>query len=286
MARPKVLVAGDYMLDVWYRGTIRCQSPENTNIPIVDIVDTIEQDGGAGNVAANLMGLGVDVVKVHRGIFSRPTKHRLVNITTGEQLARWDTDDKCIPLHFGSIKCNTNVWPHWYVDAWDTLKSEEICAIVVSDYNKGTIGEEFIQELQTYQDKYSIYIDTKRDPIDFGCPGATYFPNLSEYEKYKDSYDSLHRVLVTLGSRGASLLDGSDKYIRVPAMISSSVSSVAGAGDTVVAAWVCGKELLKLSDESCMEFAMAAAGVAVEKPYTTAVTMKEVNKRLKEFSYE
>lgn len=286
MSIPKVIVAGDYMLDVWYRGTIRCQSPENTNIPIVDIVDTIEQDGGAGNVAANLTGLGVDVVKVHRGIFSRPTKHRLVNITTGEQLSRWDTNDKCMPLNFGSIKCNTNVWPHWYADAWDTKKSEEICAIVVSDYNKGTIGDEFIQELQTYQDKYSIYIDTKRDPIDFGCPVATYFPNSHEYVKYTVSYNCLEKVVVTHGALGVTYYNKGKIVCSENAMTKNKVVSVAGAGDTVVAAWVCGKELLKLHDKECLRFAMAAAGVVVEEPCTTAVTTKEVNKRLKEFSYE
>lgn len=287
MRNPKVLVAGDYMTDIWHIGKVRCASPENYNVPIMDIRDTLEFPGGADNVVANLRSLGVDVVKVLRGLFSpEPIKNRLVNIDTGEQIARWDQYDKSKPLRPGSIKYAMYTWPHCYVDAINTDCDQGIDAIVVSDYNKGTIGEDFIKELQAYRDIYPIYIDTKRDPSIYVCPEATYFPNITEYLKYKSSYDKLENVVLTLGANGAKILPSISSYtprIKSRSMVINKVISVAGAGDTVVAAYVYA-HLTGLDKQSRLDFAMAAAGVVVEKPYTATVTLEEVNERLKEFN--
>ena len=59
LARTKVLVVGDLMLDCYYWGDVRRISPE-APVPVVKV--NVNQKtfrlGGAGNVAANLSGLG------------------------------------------------------------------------------------------------------------------------------------------------------------------------------------------------------------------------------------
>ena len=116
----RVLLVGDLMLDEWVFGTVRRISPE-APIPIVHMPLTedarVEKPGGAGNVAAILLGLGA-AVKVlgivgedERGARllsdlaargadvsgvltdrSRPTTHKVRIIAGRQQLLRIDTE--------------------------------------------------------------------------------------------------------------------------------------------------------------------------------------------------
>ena len=59
-AASPVLVIGDVMLDRYQWGEVKRISPE-APVPVVKALDNTEVPGGAGNVAANLAGLGCPV---------------------------------------------------------------------------------------------------------------------------------------------------------------------------------------------------------------------------------
>lgn len=153
----RVLLVGDLMLDEWVFGTVRRISPE-APIPIVHMPLTeearVEKPGGAGNVAAILLGLGA-AVKVlgivgddERGARllsdlaargadvsavltdrSRPTTHKVRIIAGRQQLLRIDTErpDPASPTLATELR--------------DRLAAEigEADAVLAADYAKGAL---------------------------------------------------------------------------------------------------------------------------------------------------
>ncbi|HEX7345055.1 MAG TPA: PfkB family carbohydrate kinase, partial [bacterium] len=60
LGSPKVLVVGDFMLDVYIYGDAVRISPE-APVPVLKIAETEYRCGGAGSVAADLAALGAEV---------------------------------------------------------------------------------------------------------------------------------------------------------------------------------------------------------------------------------
>ena len=63
--KAKVLLVGDFILDVYTTGHIDRISPE-APVPILHARESENVPGGAGNVALNLQALGAEVVAVGR----------------------------------------------------------------------------------------------------------------------------------------------------------------------------------------------------------------------------
>ena len=143
----RVLLVGDLMLDEWVFGTVMRISPE-APIPIVHMPLTeearVEKPGGAGNVAAILLGLGATVKVLgivgedERGARllselgargadvsavltdrSRPTTHKVRIIAGRQQLLRIDTErpDPASP----SLATGASIFP-WSTIALDMIQ--------------------------------------------------------------------------------------------------------------------------------------------------------------------
>jgi D-beta-D-heptose 7-phosphate kinase/D-beta-D-heptose 1-phosphate adenosyltransferase len=156
----RVLLVGDLMMDEWVFGGVKRISPE-APIPVVTMPLTpearAEKPGGAGNVAAILLGLGASVRVVGvtgdddfgrrllsdldgRGADvscvitdpSRPTTHKLRIIASRQQLLRIDTE------YDGPIESEIR----------DRLREsiraaiEDADVVLVADYAKGVLSEE------------------------------------------------------------------------------------------------------------------------------------------------
>ncbi|UCF15394.1 MAG: hypothetical protein JSW59_18470, partial [Phycisphaerales bacterium] len=59
LGSPKVLVVGDFMLDVYVYGDADRISPE-APVPVLKVAETEYRCGGAGSVASNLAALGAE----------------------------------------------------------------------------------------------------------------------------------------------------------------------------------------------------------------------------------
>lgn len=203
----RILVIGDVCIDEYRYGEIRRVNPEST-APLLNFQDKEEKLGMAFNVSINLMALGVDVVLSAGEEVSR--KIRYIDRRTGEHLLRVDEDVETKPYEFD-------------VDLVD------FDAIVISDYNKGFVGNDTIKELRKQFDG-PIYMDTKKKNL-------ADFPNIYIKINQRELYESTSlpeqdKLIVTYGADGCGYKD-----TLYPAKV-IEVVDVCGAGDVFLAAMV------------------------------------------------
>jgi sugar/nucleoside kinase (ribokinase family) len=136
---------------------------------------------------------------------------------------------------------------------------------VVSDYNKGTVTYELIEEL--IRTKLPVFIDTKKTDL-ARMQGAWVKINELEYSKIKTECTG---IIVTQGSKGARAVHH-DLSFSAPQV---EVTDVTGAGDTflaaLVVAWLDAKQL-----DTAIQFAIKAASVTVQHFGVYAPTLKEI----------
>jgi D-beta-D-heptose 7-phosphate kinase/D-beta-D-heptose 1-phosphate adenosyltransferase len=198
----------------------------------------------AGNVFKNLEALGCDV----NYLFGETsTKTRLIDSRSRQQIVRIDDDIISAPMVF------------------ETEIPQVYDAVVVSDYNKGTVSYELIEELIALS--IPIFIDTKKTDLE-RFQGAWVKINELEYSKIKSECTGL---IVTRGAKGASVIHYD---IECPAP-SVEVSDVTGAGDTFLAALTV--EYLKTKDiAQAVKFAVDASAVTVQHLGVYAPTLRDI----------
>lgn len=241
-----ILLIGDNCKDVYQYGTVDRISPE-APVPVFVPTHVEEREGMAGNVYANLTALGCNVNFLH---METSIKTRIIDSRSKQQIVRIDNDIKSEPLSFA-----TEI-PAIYD------------AIVISDYDKGTVTYNLIEELR---EEFSgpIFIDTKKQDLKrfTGC-----FVKINESEYYRRT--SLNdKLIVTLGENGALFKQGHDeKFYNAPKV---EVSDVCGAGDTFLAA-LAYKYLLSNNIDESIEFAIRASSITVQHVGVYAPKLEEI----------
>jgi bifunctional ADP-heptose synthase (sugar kinase/adenylyltransferase) len=200
--------------------------------------------GMAGNVEENLKALGcdVDLLTLEGG-----TKTRFIDSRSNQHIMRLDQDAKG-----GPIELATTI-PAIYD------------AVVISDYNKGCISYELVEEI-LQQFRGPVFIDTKKTDL-ARFEGA--------FVKINSLENSLAKTLpsqtiVTLGKQGCEY--GGHIY-PAPQV---EVADVCGAGDTFLAALVYAYLQMDQIPEALV-FANRAAAVTVKHMGVYAPTLKEIN---------
>ncbi len=224
-------------------GTIDRLSPE---APVPVFVPKYEENrrGMAGNVEENLKALGCDVSLL---TLDGGTKTRFIDERSNQHIMRLDQDAKG-----GPIELATTI-PAIYD------------AVVISDYNKGCISYELVEEI-LQQFRGPVFIDTKKTDL-ARFEGA--------FVKINSLENSLAKTLpsqtiVTLGKQGC--LYAGETY-PAPQV---EVADVCGAGDTFLAALVY-RYLKTNSVPEALIFANRAAAVTVKHMGVYAPTLKEIN---------
>jgi bifunctional ADP-heptose synthase (sugar kinase/adenylyltransferase) len=152
----------------------------------------------------------------------------------------------------------------------DSLKIESAIphvydAIVVSDYNKGTVSYQLIQQLRREFDG-AIFVDTKKSNLE-QLEGCIVKINNLEYSRVTSVCSDL---VVTMGKAGAR--HGTTVY-SAPEV---EVADVTGAGDTFLAA-LCVEYLHSNGDmQQAIEFAVRASAVTVQHTGVYAPTREEI----------
>lgn len=240
----KILLIGDDCKDIYQYGTIDRLSPE-APVPVFVPTYTEERAGMAGNVANNLEALGCHVNYLHS---ETSTKTRIIDARSKQQIVRIDNDVKSTPITFETEIPN----------AYD--------AVVISDYNKGTVSYELMEEIIATVE-CPVFIDTKKTDLE-RLQGAWVKINELEYSKLKSECTGL---IVTRGDKGATVMHH-DVECSAPKV---EVADVTGAGDTFLAAfayqYIDTKNLLQ-----SIRFAIAASAVTVQHIGVYAPTLKEM----------
>ena len=310
LSNPRIAVVGDFMIDRYIFGDAERVSPE-APVPVVHA--TAEQDrlGGAGNVAANLVGLGAQVLccGVHGADRSgeqlcdllkdlgantdamlecsdRPTIQKIRVMARNQQMLRVDREDTCAL----SAASEQQLQEKLFAADWD--------AIVLSDYGKGCLSHEFTQSLIAEAQRRGVpsLVDPKHKDLSRYANATMVTPNRSEAEWSAgcpmSSLDAvkqegsklcvdaqLQSLLITLGAEGMYLLDADGSATHIPTF-ARQVYDVTGAGDTVISALAI--SLASGYDSiTAMHLANAAAGIAVSKVGTTMVGREELLRYLR-----
>jgi bifunctional ADP-heptose synthase (sugar kinase/adenylyltransferase) len=224
-------------------GTIDRLSPE---APVPVFVPKHEENrrGMAGNVEENLKALGCDVSLL---TLEGGTKTRFIDERSNQHIMRLDQDAKGGPIELATI-----IPPIYH-------------AVVISDYNKGCISYELVEEV-LQQFNGPVFIDTKKTDL-ARFEGA--------FVKINSLENSLAKTLpsqtiVTLGKQGCEY---AGQIYPAPQV---EVADVCGAGDTFLAALVY-YYLETNSIPEALVFANRAAAVTVKHIGVYAPTMKEIN---------
>ncbi|MFO7713903.1 bifunctional D-glycero-beta-D-manno-heptose-7-phosphate kinase/D-glycero-beta-D-manno-heptose 1-phosphate adenylyltransferase HldE [Desulfosarcina sp.] len=315
LARTTVLVVGDLMLDCYYWGDVHRISPE-APVPVVKVNEKTFSLGGAGNVAANLSGLGCSAavigllgqdtasnrVKEMLNAFQiadhsvvdaqRPTITKTRVMAGKQQVVRLDEEDGS---DVGSATAER-------ILSAATELLPRVKAVILSDYGKGMFASrDFTQTLIQACKKMGVplLIDPKGRHWERYAGATCITPNSAELELVASSpvkterdlipvAQDLHRhlaldwLLVTRGPKGMALF-GKDAPPVMIAAQAREVFDVSGAGDTVIATLAaCVAAGLNFSQAASV--ANTAAGIVVGKLGTQPVRWVELGQALVEAS--
>jgi bifunctional ADP-heptose synthase (sugar kinase/adenylyltransferase) len=240
-----ILLIGDAGDDVYTYGYVNRISPE-APVPVFQPHYTINHDGMAGNVRKNLEALGCTVNFLH-GEVSK--KNRLIDHRSKQQLLRIDHDVESKPITF------------------ETAIPPVYDAIVVSDYNKGTVDYQLIEDL-VKEVNVPVFVDTKKTDL-ARLAGCYIKINALEKSRATSLPDSDH-LIVTHGGDGAEW----NGWVY-PAEIAGDVTDVCGAGDTFLAA-LAYQFLVTNSMPDAVKFANKAAAITVQHVGVYAPRLEEI----------
>jgi D-beta-D-heptose 7-phosphate kinase/D-beta-D-heptose 1-phosphate adenosyltransferase len=308
--KARLLVVGDLMLDEFVWGRVSRISPE-APVPVVWVQSESVMPGGAANVASNVRALGGQVAAVGvigrdrwgeslletltaRGIdaggvvrIARPTTVKTRVIAHHQQVVRVDREQRELLSRETVARLIQAV----------EERIASVDALVLEDYGKGVITRALLEAVIPLARKHRkiITVDPKQEHVDLYRRVTALTPNRaeageavgreleSEADVDEAGADILKRleceaVLITLGEEGMRLFERSGRRVRIPT-VAQEVFDVAGAGDTVIAAFTlalsCGAGL-----EQAARLANTAAGIVVGKLGVATVSPSELLAKL------
>jgi len=300
LARARVLVVGDVMLDRYWFGDATRISPE-APVPVAKIERMEERAGGAANVARNIASLGgqATILSVTGDDEAATALERLLEADGIATSFRRDPEIsttiklRVIARQQQLIRLDFEDAPSHEVLA---DKLDEYAAIVhahdvviLSDYGKGGLTHVArMVELARAAGK-PVLIDPKGDDYAKYAGATLLTPNRSEFRqvagRWKDDADlnaraeslraelNLDALLVTRSEEGMTLFRA-DGVVHEPTQ-AREVYDVSGAGDTVIG--TLGLALAAgLALPQAMSLANAAAGVVVGKLGTAVCSQAEL----------
>ncbi|MCD2435820.1 D-glycero-beta-D-manno-heptose-7-phosphate kinase [Acidaminococcus sp. NSJ-142] len=308
----KIAVLGDVMLDQYIYGEVKRISPE-APVPVNRVRKMEAVLGGAGNVAANLAGLGVQVYMAgvtgadsHRkelekklaqagidygGLLPMPERKTITKlriIGARQQMLRLDFEEPgdLVPEEERLLL------------EWLTQKLQEgLNGVILSDYAKGVCSDHFCRQVIDTAHVFQVPVLVDPKGSDWhkytGCDFIT--PNVKEMceaagevvpneteplvrlaAKARDQFQ-ISNVVVTRSEKGVSLINKNE--VITEAATARDVFDVSGAGDTV-AAVLLAAAAGKLPLAEALNLSNKAAGIVVSKVGTYPVHREELLKEV------
>ena len=300
LAKARVLVVGDAMLDRYWHGAVDRISPE-APVPVVRVTREEERIGAAANVAYNVVTLGaqasflgvvgddepgrrLEAMLRETGIATHlkrdpglRTTVKLRVIGRHQQLLRMDFENE--PDH-EALASQTQAFAR-LAPAHD--------AVLFSDYGKGGLAHITAMIAAARAGGKAVLIDPKGTDYARYAGATVITPNRLELQQVVGSWRTdaelrekaqalrgslrLDALLVTLGEDGMTLFDAQgDAQVQAQAR---EVFDVTGAGDTVIAT-MAALVAAGLSPRQAMPLANKAGGIVVGKFGTATVSYEEL----------
>jgi D-beta-D-heptose 7-phosphate kinase/D-beta-D-heptose 1-phosphate adenosyltransferase len=307
MARQRVLVLGDVMLDEFIWGKVVRISPE-APVPVVEVTRQSFHLGGAGNVAANVRSLGGAAVLL--GVVGRDNAADRV----GESLAAAGVEALLVAADSGRpTTLKTRIIAHQQqivradretADAIPEALEDALIArlrqalpgcgaLILSDYQKGVVTPRVMKAVLglARRSRIPVLVDPKVRHFALYRGVSVITPNHLEAEqatgiRIRSDADlsaagarilgllRCQSVLITRGEHGMSLFSRGARTLHIPTA-AREVFDVTGAGDTVIAtaalALAAGAPIAQAA-----RLANLAAGVVVGKLGTATASPDEV----------
>ncbi|MEW6314707.1 MAG: D-glycero-beta-D-manno-heptose-7-phosphate kinase [Pseudomonadota bacterium] len=300
IARARVLVVGDVMLDRYWFGEVSRISPE-APVPVVKVGRSEERPGGAANVARNVAALGaqVDLLSVVGVDEAGDALARLLEVDhIAAQLHRDESIATTIKLRVIGrqqqlLRIDFETQPSHEVLLAKLADFEarlpQVDVVILSDYGKGGLHHiARMIELANAAGK-PVLVDPKGEDYERYRNATLLTPNRSEFREVAGGWKSedeltqkaqrlreqlnLQALLVTRSEEGMTLYRAS-AVEHQPAQ-AREVFDVSGAGDTVIATLAV---MLAAGADfaEAMQWANRAAGIVVGKLGTAVATHVEL----------
>jgi len=303
----KILVIGDLIMDEFIWGKVERISPE-APVPVVNVTSESLRLGGAGNVLNNVhdlggkafvcgiigndemgrklihqlrqMGINTEGVVVES---DRVTTVKTRIIAHHQQMVRFDRESRAVSDSNSLGK----------IISYLKKLLAELDAVIISDYQKGMVSQELLQEILPLIRKKGKIICVDPKPKHFPLyQGVTVItPNQQEaslatgvdiedeesLEKAgRAILDILHckGALITRGEEGMTLFEQGGGITHIPT-VAREVYDVTGAGDTVISAYT----LALAAGASFLKAAVIsnyAAGIVISKLGTATANREEL----------
>ncbi|HEY8191467.1 MAG TPA: D-glycero-beta-D-manno-heptose-7-phosphate kinase [Alphaproteobacteria bacterium] len=310
--RTSVLVVGDLMLDRFIYGEVDRISPESP-VPVLAVKRETVMPGGAGNVLANLGGLGVCTYIVAltgtdaaseslrtlvtqagadtSGLIAapeRPTTVKTRYLAAHQQLLRTDREKS------GSISPALED----EVAARATALLPRVKAVILSDYDKGVLTEKTITAIIRAARKagVTVLVDPKKPDYKIYKGADIITPNRKELAEAVNNmptgsddevtaaaqaladHAGIDSVVATRSRDGMTIVRRDGRKFADPVHLRTEameVFDVSGAGDTVIAV-IAAAVAAGASLHDAAELANVAAGLVVAKVGTAPVRREEL----------
>ncbi|HSV52739.1 MAG TPA: D-glycero-beta-D-manno-heptose-7-phosphate kinase [Burkholderiaceae bacterium] len=300
LAKARVLVVGDAMLDRYWYGAVDRISPE-APVPVVRVTREEERIGGAANVAYNIVTLGaqaslltvvgdddashkLEAQVAQTGI--QPHFGRDADLKTTVKLRVIGRQQQLLRMDFENTP-NHEVLASQSASFLALLPEHH--AVLFSDYGKGGLAHVTHMIDAACSAGKSILIDPKGSDYSRYRNASVITPNRAELQQvigsWRDEEElvakaqnlrtqlNLDALLLTRSEEGMTLFDA-EGQLHVGAQ-AREVFDVTGAGDTVIAT-MAAMVAAGLSLREAMPLANKAGGIVVGKFGTATVSYEEL----------
>ena len=300
LAKARVLVVGDAMLDRYWYGPVDRISPE-APVPVVKVTREEERIGAAANVAYNVVTLGAQASFLGVVGDDEPGRKleallRETGIATHlkrDPGLRTTVKLRVIGRHQQLLRMDFESEPDHEALASQTEAFARLApthgAVLFSDYGKGGLAHIPAMISTARAAGQAVLVDPKGSDYSRYSGASIITPNRAELQQVIGSWrdpDELARkaqqlretlrlgaLLVTLGEDGMTLFDGQGT-LHVAAE-AREVFDVTGAGDTVIAT-LAALVAAGMSLRAAMPLANKAGGIVVGKFGTATVSYEEL----------
>lgn len=313
MKGKRIGVLGDLMLDRYLWGTASRLSPESP-VPVVEFEKQEQFLGGAGNVAANLVSIGVHVEAFgvvgavkngedeaarslracmrelgieDRGVIADSARITTVKtriIARHQQIVRLDQENR--------DALSKEIEDKVFRKFADSVK--KLDGLILSDYDKGVITDSLSERVlaQCHKEKVPVFVSPKKPRL-FAHRGARAVTcNLSEAGRFvthaltdeksiEEALNSLlshfgsGAVVITRGPEGMSLLEeGAKRVLHIRA--TSFEVTYARVGKTGVERGTTGRQVFDVTGAGDTVLSVLAAAVAADAPVPDAAELANI----------